>query len=435
MRANGDLFAPDFKETPYWWDAAPHETCAPGPPPATADVVVVGSGFTGLNAAIDLARAGRSTAVFDAGDLGQGASKRTFGFVGMALRHGFRALTKRHGVAYAVEVYREARAAFDSVAERVRTERIDCHFNAGGRLILARSKRQFDDLADEYKTREAHLGTRFSLMTGAAVEDEIRSELYYGAALIPELASIHPGLYHAGLLARAKEAGVTLLPGTPVTRIEAEATGFKVVTPRGITRARDVLVATNGYSGPAVPWVERRMIPFDGHVIATEELTPAAMARILPKDRSVLDHAHHIMSIRRTPDQKRILFVWRTAARPTTARMMGARLLADAATIVPAIATVRLSHAWSGRCAASFDQWPHLTMHDGMHVAGGYCYAGIHMSTYLGRKAAARILGRPDGRTVFADRPFPTVPGYRGNPWFMPIVMKRYDLLDRWERR
>lgn len=428
-------FVSEFRDAPYWWDAAPHEENSFGAVPANIDVAVVGSGYTGLNAAIDLARAGRSVVVFDSGDLGQGASKRSFGFVGMALRHSFRSLQKRYGTNYAIEVYREARGAFDAVAERVQSEQISCFFNIGGRLILARTKRQHDDLTNEYSAREKHLGTKFSTMTGAAVRDQIKSDLYHGALLLPGLASIHPGLYHAGLLACARRAGVALLGATHVAHVGADGKGFKVSTSRGATHARDVLIATNGYSGNAVPWVQRRMIPFDGHVIATEELSPKQMDEILPTDRSFLDYAHHIMSIRRSPDQKRILFVWRTASRPTTPRKMGALLLADAMKIVPEMAKLRISHSWSGRCAGTFDQWPHINTHNGMHVAGGYCFAGIHMSTYLGRKAAERIQGKAEGRTVFADRVFPTVPGYAGNAWFMPYVMKAYDARDAWERR
>ncbi|MGE5201890.1 MAG: FAD-dependent oxidoreductase, partial [Acidobacteriota bacterium] len=82
-------FAADFKETPYWWDAAPPIRGEPRNPPGRADVVIVGSGITGLNAALVLARAGRSVAVLDAGDLGHGASTRNAGYVGRSLKHSF----------------------------------------------------------------------------------------------------------------------------------------------------------------------------------------------------------------------------------------------------------------------------------------------------------------------------------------------------------
>ncbi len=434
-QGNDDIFAADFKDTPYWWEAAPRVTARPAPPPASADVVIVGSGFTGLNAAIDLARAGRSVVVLDAEDLGHGGSTRNAGYVGQTLKHSFRDLQLSYGDAFAVEVYREMKMAFDSVAERVEQEQIACGFKVRGRIILSKSRRQYDDVADEFERRRKHLGTEFHMMSAQEVRAEVASELFMGGLMVPSLASIHPGLYHQGLLDRARTAGATLIGRTPATAIVPEGQGFEVHTPMGTTRARDVLVATNGYTGPLLPWLQRRIIPFDAHMIATAPLDPAVVQRILPQDRTYIDHVHDVISLRRSPDNTRLLFLWRTGTRPSTPRKKGAQLHADAARIVPEFAKLKIGHSWTGRCAGTFNLWPHLTSHKGVHFAGGYCFAGLPMGTYLGRKAAARILGRSEAKTVFADRSFPTVPGYAGNPWFMPTVMKVYGMKDRWAAR
>jgi glycine/D-amino acid oxidase-like deaminating enzyme len=437
MNAPGPaLFTADFKDTPYWWDAAPRATAIPAAPPAKIDVAIVGSGITGLNAALELARAGRSVVVLDAEDLGHGASTRNAGYVGRSLKHSFGELMQRHGSAYAVAVYREMQAAFDAVATRVREEQIECGFKICGRLVLTKAQRQYDDIARELELRRTHLGTDFTMLPRAALRDEIASDLYCGGALIPDLGAIHPGLYHRGLLERARAAGATLIGRTPVERIApVDGDGFEVTTPQGTTRAGDVLVATNGYTGPLVPWLQRRLIPFDAYMIATEPLAPALMDRLLPTDRTYIDHVHDIISMRRSPDGTRILFLWRTGTRPTGAREKGAQLWLDAVRIVPEIATLKVSHSWTGRCAGTFDLWPHLVKRDGIHFAGGYCFAGVPMGTYLGTKAAHRILGDKEGDTVFAERGFPAVPFYSGNPWFVPAVMRYYGLRDRWASR
>ncbi len=434
--ASPSVFAADFKETPYWWDAAPPSEAVPQAPPPRADVVIIGSGITGLNAALVLARAGRGVVVLDAGDLGHGASTRNAGYVGRSLKHSFAELMRRSGTPYAVAVYREMQAAFDAVVERVRDEQLQCGFRIGGRLVLTKAPRQYEDLARELELRKRHLGTDFAMLPRAAVRGEIASDLYCGAALIPDLGAIHPGLYHRGLLERVRDAGATLIGRLPALRIApVEGSRFDVVTGLGTTRARDVLVATNGYTGSLWPWLQRRLIPFDAYMIATEKLAPDVMNRLLPTDRTYIDHVHDIISMRRSPDGTRILFLWRTGTRPSGARAKGAQLRADAARIVPEIATLRITHSWTGRCAGTFDLWPHIATRDGIHFAGGYCFAGVPMGIYLGTKAAQRILGGKDGATIFADRGFPTVPLYSGNPWFVPAVMKYYGLRDRWASR
>ncbi|HLJ21317.1 MAG TPA: FAD-binding oxidoreductase [Stellaceae bacterium] len=430
------IFAADFKDTPYWWEAAPPTRTDPRAPPARVDVAIVGAGITGLNAALELARAGRSVTVLDAEDLGHGASTRNAGYVGRTLKHSFSDLLRKYGPAYAVSAYREMQAAFDSVADRVQREQIECGFKVRGRLILARAQRQYDDLEQEWALRKKHLGSEFTMLSRKALRDEIASEFFYGGALIPDLASIHPGLYHRGLLDRTRAAGVELIGNTPVERIRPiDGDGFEVTTPRGATRARDVLVATNGYTGNLLPWLQHRLIPFDAYAIVTEPLAPAQMNKLLPTDRTYIDHVHDVISIRRSPDGTRILFLWRTGTRPMDARAKGAQLLQDLVKIMPDAASLKIAHSWTGRCALTRDLWPHVATHEGIHFAGGYCFAGVPMGTYLGQKAAHRIMGSAEGRTIFGDRSFPAVPLLPGSPWLARQVMAWYRAQDRWASR
>jgi glycine/D-amino acid oxidase-like deaminating enzyme len=208
-----------------------------------------------------------------------------------------------------------------------------------------------------------------------------------------------------------------------------------VTTSQGRLRARDVFVATNGYTGPLLPWLQRRVIPFDAYMIAAEAIDPGTMNRLLPGDRTYLDHAHNIDFMRRSPDGTRILFGGRTGSRSAGLKAKAEELRSCAARIIPEIGAMRLSHAWTGRCAGTFDLFPHIGTANGIHYAGGYCFAGVPMGTYLGRKAASRIMGLPEGETVFAARPFPTMPLYRGKPWFVPYAMAVYDWRDRWDAR
>src|SRR5690606_30494061 len=109
-----DILTSDFKTDPYWWDAAPRERIDPVPMPPSTDVAVVGAGYTGLAAALMLARSGRSVTVIEAESAGFGASSRNAGFIGRTFKTSFGELLESAGANYAISVYRELQAAFDT---------------------------------------------------------------------------------------------------------------------------------------------------------------------------------------------------------------------------------------------------------------------------------------------------------------------------------
>ena len=418
-----------MQQEPYWWDAAPRPRIEPGDPPRRVDVAVVGSGYTGLSAALHLAEGGAGVAVFDGAEIGSGASSRNAGFVGRTLKHGFGDILKARGLERAVAVYREMQQVFDGVGELIARHRIDCGYKANGRLVLAATPRQYDALAAEYDLRRRHLGSPFDPVGGPDLAREIATDRYCGGVIVPDLAALHPGLYHQGMVAAARAAGVALLPLTPVTRLDGDAAGWRVQTARGTVEARHVVVATNGHSGDLLPWLRRRLIPFDAWMIATAELPEPVIARLLPDDRTYIDSNMNIDFIRRSPDGRRVIFGGKTGTK-STIPVMARRLAAELRAIFPDLARTEITHAWTGRCAATFDLDPHLGRHAGIHYGAGYCFAGVPMGTHFGRLIANRILGRGPQESVFADRPFPTLPLYAGNTWFVPWMMRYYDWRD-----
>jgi glycine/D-amino acid oxidase-like deaminating enzyme len=421
----GGALSPAAGLDPYWWRNAPRPAVAPPPLPAASDVAIVGSGITGLVAALHLARAGRRVSVLEAGVAGEGASSRNAGYVGRTLKHTFGDIVRSEGLERAIAVYREMRQAFDSVLEMVASEKIDCDLKQQGRFIMAATPAQYDGLARELDLRRRHLGEDFSMCSKAEQSAEINTGRYFGGAVIPDHAGLHPGKYHLGLLTAAERQGAVIFPGTPVASIGRDGGDFTLVTPRGSLKARQVLVATNGYSGGAFPWLRRRLIPFDAYMIATEPLDAQRVAGLLPGERTFVDWNFNVDFVRRAPDDpRRIVFGGLSGARNQDLAVMAARLRQRLARIFPGLAAVGIDNVWTGRCAGSFDLYPHIGCREGIHYAVGYCFAGLPMGTWFGRKVAERILGAKSAPSVFADRPFGTVPLYRGNAWFLPLAMR-----------
>ena len=195
--------------------------------------------------------------------------------------------------------------------------------------------------------------------------------------------------------------------------------------------ARDVIVATNGYTGRSMAGLRRRVIPLRGFMFATEQLSSDMIGRILPTNRTVHDYNNNLLYMRRAPDSNRLLFGGLTGCGESDEANVTARLHAKVSTIFSDMREIRISHAWSGFGGATFDLYPHIGVHDGIHYALGYCFAGVPMGTYLGHKAALSVMGHKDARTLFDNLELLTRFYYWGSPWFVPLLMRWYDRLDR----
>ena len=416
---------------PYWWEAAPLSELAEVPLPERVDVAIVGSGYTGLSAALTLARAGRQVAVFEAETPGIGASTRNGGIASGNLQLSHDALVRRFGSDGAAAVHREGKAARQDLMDFLEREKIACDFSLSGRFTGARTAKDYEGLAREAELLRRHGGIDVQVVPRAEQHREIGSDFYHGGLLRPDIGGLHPGRFHQGLLARAQEAGVTILAWTPVTGIERDAEGFTVATNRGTVNARETIVATNGYSGAANGWLRRRMIPIQSQIIATAPLDRQVMDRLMPRARMIGDtcRLHHYY--RPSPDGTRILFGGRAGASKADPRASGAHLYRDLLRVFPDLDGVAISHSWSGYTGFTFDLLPHLAVHDGVYYPTGFCGSGVVWAPYLGRKAALRILGAKDAETVFDHGGLQTRPLYGGRPWFLPAVFAYYGLRDR----
>ena len=419
-------FTPDFKASPYWWERSPRPDLGEAPLPASVDVAVVGSGYTGLCAALEVARAGRSTLVLDAEDAGWGCSTRNGGQISTSIKPDYETLSRRHGREAAFAILKEGHNALAWIGDFIADEGLDCDFKIPGRFHAAHSPRHYERLARAIANQPKGLEVPAHAVPRAEQRNELGTDAYHGGVVFEKHASLDPARFHQELLDRVLGTGATVIPRCAVTGIGSDGGGHRLATRRGDVRAREVIVATNGYTGAPTPWLRRRVIPIGSYVIATEPVAKDVMDRAMPTDRIVSDSRKVVYYYRPSPDRSRILFGGRVTSGETDPRSSGVRLRRDLVRLFPELAAVRVSHSWMGFVAYTFDTLAHIGRRDGLHYAMGYCGSGVSMAAYLGTRVGQQLLGRREGRTALDDLRFQTRPLYNGTPWFLAASVAFY---------
>jgi glycine/D-amino acid oxidase-like deaminating enzyme len=237
--------------------------------------------------------------------------------------------------------------------------------------------------------------------------------------------------------AAAIRAGACVQEQTRVQHVERESrqgtSGWKVTTSRGVIWAKDVFVGTSGYTGPATPGLQKKIIPIGSYIIATQVLPEALARELSPRNRMIYDSKNYIYYYRLTPDN-RMLFGGRAAFFPESRdsiRKSAEILRLGMIEVYPQLRATKVDFVWGGTLDFAFDIMPHAGEMDGMHYAVGYAGHGVAMATYQGQLMGKRIAGE-NPENPFEGIPFPGAPLglYNGRPWFLPFAGAYYKVLD-----
>ena len=421
----------DYERRSFWQASmAPMPDRSGRELPEAADVVVVGGGYAGINAARELARRGVAVTLLEAHTLGWGASTRNGGIVHAGYKWSARQLVKRYGEETGKALYRETLDSYELVKRLMVDEAIDCDFREVGHLELAYAPSHVPDL-EHAREGLASVGVVSTVVPRERIREEIGSDAYYGALAVEGSGLLHPGRYFAGLAAAAARAGADLHEGVRAESIRRQADGrFVVETSRGAIQAGDVLIATNGYTDGVVPSLRRRIIPIGSFIIASEPLPEALAHELSPKGRAFFDTKNFLYYWHVSAD-RRMVFGGRASFLPTsidkTARILHHGLLE----VHPQLADYRIEYAWGGNVGFTFDRMPHAgRTKDGVAYVMGCCGTGVALMTYLGTRAGQWLAG---GEAPSLTRlKFPLVPApYEGRPWFLPFAGEWFRLQDR----
>jgi glycine/D-amino acid oxidase-like deaminating enzyme len=427
----------DIEERSYWQATAHFPTIDPSRGfPDRVDVAIVGGGYTGLNAALTLAKRGARVAVFEEHSFGWGASSRNGGQVLTGTKLSAGALVKRYGVDVARRMWRASMDAIDHIEALVHDEGIDCGFARSGHIELAAKPAHADGFAADAALLRDTFAHPVDVLTRAQLVDEIGSERYFGGLRDAASAGLHPGRYAAGLASAAQRAGALLFERTRVTAVTPRkaAQVARVETTRGVVKTDHVFIATNGYTGPLVPTLYRRVIPIGSYIVATERLPDALAREISPRGRMFYD-TKNFLYYWRLSDDNRLIFGGRAEFVPPSAgstRRSALALRNGILEVYPQLKDTAIDYAWGGTLAFTFDLLPHAgTTDDGTHYALGCGGHGVALLSHLGHCCARRMLGDPVDNPAF-DLPLPGAPLglYNGTPWFLPFAGAYYKLKD-----
>lgn len=424
-----------MKHISYWHDTAtPVDDHRRTAVPSTVDVAVIGGGFTGLSAALELAKKGASVALLEKNTIGWGASGRNGGMATTGLALGLGTAVQRYGKQRAFEMFLEYDRAINTIEDLVREHAIDCDFKRSGKLSLAyRPSHQAGLEKTAELIREIPDYPELTLLDKDSIHTELGSEAYQGGLVDPRGAEIHPQKFVNGLLQAAESAGVVICEDAEVLSVDGPNSPYRQVeTTRGSLLARDVFVGTSGYTEKPFGWLQRRVIPVGSFIVVTEPLTDEQVRRVLPNRRQASDSKMLTYYFRITPDN-RLLFGGRARFAPSNPKsdVKSTQILHKALSeVFPYLKHVRIDYSWGGMVDLMMDQMVHSGKHDGIYYSLGYSGHGVQMAAHNGREMARLILGETDSN-MWEDLAFPPVPGHFGWPWFLPFIGGAAKVIDK----
>lgn len=424
-----------MKLTPYWFEHIPPTQELAKPLPSNTDVAIIGSGYTGLHAAKTLANAGINVAVLESNTIGWGASSRNGGMVNPGLKLSAPELFHHYGAKHGENLWRWSMDAIDFVEHFIQQEAIDCHFQRHGQVVLAYKPQHFTALRDEVRWHQQHLSDNVpQIVSPSELANEIGSPTYYGGIRDDRAAGLHPAKYVYGLARATAQAGATLVEHATAQKISKNAQGYELFTTQGKITAKEILLATNGYTNNLVPSARRGVFSGGSYIITTAPLSTELQKSVSPRGRMFYDSKHFLNYFRLTPDGRMLFGGRHNLSTDLPLEQSAAELHKRMVEVFPQLAQIEISHTWTGKLGLTFDLMPHAGRftgpQSGIHYAYGYGGHGVAIASYLGHIMGKMLAGQP------TDNPIQSLPHtrYFFTPYeklYLPLVSAWFRFLDR----
>jgi gamma-glutamylputrescine oxidase len=426
--------APSSEHAPSYYAATLNEqvTAPPLSDDSTAHVCVIGGGFTGISAALHLAKRGVDVTLLEQSKLGWGASGRNGGQAHVGLRREQNWLEKHMGAADARRLWElalDARMYLDSL---IQTYGIRCDFRPG--LLHADHKPGY---AGDTRRYVDHLRNRYDyshirFVDQAEVRELVATDGYFSGSLDARGGHLHPLNYALGLARGAQSHGARLHEGSEVLAVERRGTDWTVRTPRAQVRASTVLLACNGYLRGISPEVEKHVMPINNFIAVTEPLGEERARSIIRDGIAVSDSRFVVNYFRMTADH-RLLFGGGENYRYSFPSDIKSFVRKHALKIFPQLHSTRFDFGWGGTLAITPTRMPFIKeIQPGFYNASGFSGLGVLLAPYCGKIVADAISGQRMNFDLLARVPVPTFPGGPALRWpTLVAAMSWYALRDR----
>lgn len=377
-----------------------------------ADVCIIGAGFTGVSAALELAEKGFSVAVLEGERIGFGASGRNGGQIVNGYSRDFKTIEGRFGSEIARTLASMSREGGDIIRARAARHGIDCDLREGGffAAFTAKQMREFETIQ---KSCESYGIRGMEMVSKADVHRYVKSERYVGGMIDTRGGHIHPLNLVLGEARAAEGLGARIFENSRAVSVDISGKRAVVTTAKGRIESRYLLVCGNAYLGNLLPRITERMMPVSSQVMVTEQLDPVLLARLLPADYCVED-ANYVLDYYRRTSDNRLLYGGGIGYGGQDPANLTGIIRPNMTKTFPELAKTRIDYAWSGNFALTLTRIPHVgRLSDTVYFSHGDSGHGVTTTHLLGKILGEAVAGHAERFDVWASLPSMPFPGGR----------------------
>ncbi|MCM2394784.1 FAD-binding oxidoreductase [Rhizobium sp. S95] len=385
----------------------------------TADVCVIGAGFTGISAALQLAESGFKVIVVEGERIGFGASGRNGGQIVNGYSRDLEVITRRYGPDKAAKLGAMSLEGGNIIRERTAKYGIQCDLVDGG-FFAAFTDKQVREMAHVKANWEKHGHTGLEMVSKADVGKYVKSDRYVGGMIDRFGGHIHPLNLVLGEAAAFEGLGGKVFEKSRVTGLDMGANPV-VRTAEGSVRAKYVLVCGNAYLGTMLPKITDKMMPVSSQVMATEQLDPKLIEELLPANYCVEDANYVLDYYRRTADNRLLYGGGIGYGGQDPANLTGV-IRPNMLKTFPQLANAKIEFAWSGNFALTLTRIPHIgKLADNVYFSHGDSGHGVTTTHLLGKILGEAVAGHAERFDVWASLPAFPFPG--GKTFRVPLTV------------